>query len=390
MLILMVPTALQAEAPSTSSGQALPEVKTYEELIAAIRGARQASQVRIEQSKVREAWETGKLIDEHILYHKERADYGKQVLLRLSKDLGTSDTELGYMLRFARAYPISPTSGKLTWSDYRELLSLNDPVQREQISRKAADEDWDVKRIRSEVQRINQLARTGTEPSERLVAKPGIPYTYRVVPGVEKGERVLDLGFSNYLSLSSVILKPKAEESQKRDPLAAPQDDAFKEGDIVQLISPFRKGGEGDFAEISPNPSLQKRGSEDDLFTYEAKVLEVIDGDTIKAVVDLGFGFRTVQKLRLRGIDTPEIATADGMEAKEFVEKMLKTTPGVVGIPTPGVDKPVPGSPVLVKTVKSDKYDRYLADVFLTDKEGKEVYLNGLLLEKGHAVKVRS
>jgi len=35
------------------------------------------------------------------------------------------------------------------------------------------------------------------------------------------------------------------------------------------------------------------------------------------------------------------------------------------------------------------KSGRYVADIFYADKEGKEAYLNNLLLEEGHAVRVR-
>jgi len=38
---------------------------------------------------------------------------------------------------------------------------------------------------------------------------------------------------------------------------------------------------------------------------------------------------------------------------------------------------------------RKEKWGRYLGDVFYTDKTGKQVYLNNLLLEKGMAVKVR-
>ncbi len=121
LLIFVAPTMLRAETPladtaQVSATQALPEVGTYDQLVAAIRKARAASQARVEQAvqqeKVRECWETGKLIDEHVLQHKERADYGAQVLERLSTDLGTSRTELSYMLQFARAYPIFPAPEK--------------------------------------------------------------------------------------------------------------------------------------------------------------------------------------------------------------------------------------------------------------------------------------
>ena len=74
-----------------------PNGQTYEQLVHAIRVARVSSRQRIEQvvrqEKVREAWETGKLIDEHILLHKKRADYGKQVLARLANDLESSQAK---------------------------------------------------------------------------------------------------------------------------------------------------------------------------------------------------------------------------------------------------------------------------------------------------------
>jgi len=115
-------------------GLSTPQVATYDGLLHAIRETRAASQARItalvEQEKVREAWETGKLIDEHILLNKERAQYGERVLQRLSFDLGMSQTELSFMLQFARAYPINWPANELSWSHYQALLSLNDPKER--------------------------------------------------------------------------------------------------------------------------------------------------------------------------------------------------------------------------------------------------------------------
>ncbi|MDD5217693.1 MAG: DUF1016 N-terminal domain-containing protein [Candidatus Omnitrophica bacterium] len=107
-------------------------VETYDQLLSAIRQTRADSQSRIEsaaeQEKVREAWETGKLIDEHVLRHQERADYGGQVIQRLSQDLGTGKRELYYMLQFARMYqnvPIVTVPSQLSWAHYRELLAVN-------------------------------------------------------------------------------------------------------------------------------------------------------------------------------------------------------------------------------------------------------------------------
>ncbi|MFA5167768.1 MAG: DUF1016 N-terminal domain-containing protein [Candidatus Omnitrophota bacterium] len=344
---------------SSTATEALPEVKTYEELRHAISQTRAISRVRVEkaveQERVREAWEIGRLIDAHVLQHKERADYGKQVLLKLAKDLGMSDTELGYMLRFARAYPISQPAGKLSWSHYMELLSLNDVKEQNKIADMAEKEKWTRDQIREEVKKRKAAMHETPMPVKeiKLTAQPGKPWTYKIIlakTGPYAGELAIDLGFSNYVRLA----------------------------EVVKDMGPFK---EGDVLEFSDEEGKILKSKEANLYTYEAWVTRVLDGDTVEAVVDLGFGITTIQTLRLRGIDAPEIQTRDGMEAKEFVEKMLE----MPGDGERGTQAKA-GALVLIKTFKSDKYDRYLADVFLSDAKGQEDYLNNQLLEKGYAV----
>ena len=103
-----------------------------------------------------------------------------------------------------------------------------------------------------------------------------------------------------------------------------------------------------------------------DLYTYRAYLDYVIDGDTIVFYVDLGFRTYSRQKLRLRGIDTPELPTPKGKKAKTFVEEILK--------------KP---KLITIKTYRKDKYDRYLADIFVGSKE---IFLNQKLLDEKLAV----
>lgn len=107
------------------------------------------------------------------------------------------------------------------------------------------------------------------------------------------------------------------------------------------------------------------------LFTYVAQVEKVVDGDTLRVVVDLGFGIKTRQYLRLRGLNCPEMDTEEGKKAAEFVRNKIKVTDRIV-----------------LTSSKSDKYDRYLADVFYVDAQGKEVYLNNAILENGYAIRV--
>lgn len=82
------------------------------------------------------------------------------------------------------------------------------------------------------------------------------------------------------------------------------------------------------------------------LYIFKAKVLRVIDGDTLEMRIDLGFHTHTVRKVRLLGVDTPERGQINYNEAKAF------TTSTVLG------------KDVYVQTYKADVFGRYLADVW--------------------------
>jgi len=101
-------------------------------------------------------------------------------------------------------------------------------------------------------------------------------------------------------------------------------------------------------------------------FTYHADVLRVIDGDTIEVKLDLGFHIYRVARVRLYGVDTPEVRGPEkpqGLVSKAFVEQMIG------------------GKHVSVITVKeSDKYGRVLARINYNDTD-----LATALLEHGLA-----
>lgn len=82
------------------------------------------------------------------------------------------------------------------------------------------------------------------------------------------------------------------------------------------------------------------------LYIFKAKVLRVIDGDTLEMRIDLGFHTHTVRKVRLLGVDTPERGQVNYNEAKAF------TTNTVLG------------KDVYVLTYQADAFGRYLADVW--------------------------
>lgn len=59
-----------------------------------------------------------------------------------------------------------------------------------------------------------------------------------------------------------------------------------------------------------------------DQFVRRAKLLRVIDGDTLRLEIDLGFGASIVHDVRLSGIDTPE-PRSDERLAGQWVTKQV-------------------------------------------------------------------
>lgn len=123
---------------------------------------------------------------------------------------------------------------------------------------------------------------------------------------------------------------------------------------------------------------------------YQATVVRVIDGDTVclrlfktfTQEVDFGFFVKDTMSLtktaevtfRLANINTPElhgsdkVATKRAKEAKAEVERLC-----ALGM-------------LRVLSYKPDKYGRWLADVFVTPANGKEIHINQALVEKGLAL----
>lgn len=101
-------------------------------------------------------------------------------------------------------------------------------------------------------------------------------------------------------------------------------------------------------------------------YIYNAAVLKVIDGDTVAVTFDLGFHIFTTVRLRLLGINAPEVSTQEGRDARDFLKLRLQE-----------------GDPLIVTTFKDpgDKYGRWLATL---THNGQNV--NKLMVDSGHAV----
>jgi len=103
------------------------------------------------------------------------------------------------------------------------------------------------------------------------------------------------------------------------------------------------------------------------MYNYKAHIKDVYDGDTVTAVVDLGFLHYQEMKLRLYGIDTPEMRGEEreqGIIVRDIVRDLI-------------LDKEVE---IHTKKDKQGKYGRYLATILLDG-----LNINDWLVENGHA-----
>lgn len=94
-------------------------------------------------------WQIGKYIVEYEQDGREKAEYGSELLNRLSRDLtdrfgtGFSKSNVFTMRRLYMLYPKFQTlSGKLGWSHYVELLKLDDPLERSFYERECEQENY--------------------------------------------------------------------------------------------------------------------------------------------------------------------------------------------------------------------------------------------------------
>ncbi|MBQ9311763.1 MAG: DUF1016 family protein [Bacteroidales bacterium] len=103
-------------------------------------------------------WNIGKLIVEYEQNNNIRAEYGKQTIKQLAKQLtqlygkGFSRSNLQSMRMLFLKYPICQTlSGKLSWSHYCELLTISDDNKRSFYEKESIDAGWSLRELKRQI-----------------------------------------------------------------------------------------------------------------------------------------------------------------------------------------------------------------------------------------------
>ena len=94
------------------------------------------------------------------------------------------------------------------------------------------------------------------------------------------------------------------------------------------------------------------------MYDYEAKLIKVVDGDTIDVHIDLGFSVWTTKRLRFARIDAYESRTRDleekklGLAAKQLVIDELENA-----------DK------ILIRVTEKGKFGRWIAEINIINND---------------------
>jgi micrococcal nuclease len=102
------------------------------------------------------------------------------------------------------------------------------------------------------------------------------------------------------------------------------------------------------------------------MYTYNAKVTNVVDGDTIDVQIDLGFSIFINQRIRLNGINTPEIHSTNENEKSKGILAKLR------------LKELVDGKDIKLITIKKEKFGRMLGIIYINDQD-----INAQLIKEG-------
>jgi len=115
-------------------------------------------------------------------------------------------------------------------------------------------------------------------------------------------------------------------------------------------------------------------------YIYKAKVVRVIDGDTIDIDIPMGFGItKTKQRCRSHGIDTPESRINTKRQPERIREKQM-------GLESKARMKVLCGKEVYIESLdggKLDKYGRLLINLYTLDG----INISATLINEGLAIK---
>lgn len=308
----------------------------YNQILEKITHTIAQTQQNINQEKVLMAWKIGEIIEEFL---DNNSNYGSKLIYQLQADLNISQSTLYQMRALYNAYPnLNQTNIKLNWSHYRTLITIKDDEQRQRLENIALENSLNARDLQ---QKALLTKTTQSAPNKKLMAKRGELFHYHLTTIAGSDDVVIDCGFKNFTKINTNLSAP------------------------LNVIT--TKDANGNMM-LKKSPNTKAK-----FYTYKAYLEYVVDGDTLRVVLDLGFNIYHKEIIRLKGVNAAESKTVAGKKSTNGLKKILEDVPFLV-----------------IKSNQTDIYGRYVGDVFFAQDEMDAhkvakhgVYLNQLLLDEG-------
>jgi predicted nuclease of restriction endonuclease-like (RecB) superfamily len=147
-------------SPPDSTGPATADDRLLGDIRALIEAAREQTARAVNSALVGLYWHIGKRVREDVL-REERAEYGQRIVETLSARLtaeygrGFDRRNLFHMIRFAEVFPdeaiVNALRTQLSWTHFRELISIDDPLKREFYAELCRAERWSTRTLQHKI-----------------------------------------------------------------------------------------------------------------------------------------------------------------------------------------------------------------------------------------------
>ena len=344
--------------------RSVPAKNSYPVLLAEIQTAitegLAAAERALEYQRVKTYWTIGRAIYRNVFASGETLMLPSALYDRIAEDifkatkLNLSADTIRRSVRFYKVYPKFPAKTKLTYTHYLRLLTVDDDKTRARLEQKAIKENLSISKLKEEIVAVTPIKIKRTAQNKQLPVQRGELYVYstRFYQDInQKKSLCVDCGWKIDMPMSQLVLGNNAQS-------------------LMQATSLIRVIKKDDQYHIRLNRSKNARR-----YTYWATVERVVDGDTFDVRLDVGFNIKFSDRMRLNGINAPELRTPAGKRAKVFLERYLAKCPLVV-----------------IRSYKKESLGRWMADCFVIQgcddphkiaAEGQ--LLNQIMIDEGHA-----
>ena len=167
--------SMQNSPATTADPQLLGDIRRL------IEQSRQQLAVTVNSALTLLYWHIGQRIRTDVL-GSERAAYGEQIVSVLSKQLeadygrGFSSKNLRHMLRFAEAFPdaaiVSAARRQLSWTHFRTLIYIDDPLKRDFYLQMCQQEGWSTRTLQERLDsQLFERTALSRQPDELIASE---------------------------------------------------------------------------------------------------------------------------------------------------------------------------------------------------------------------------